>query len=130
MGRCLCKVGPGKYEGEGPETWLLHQHVMNEGADAELPSEDGGSYHALVKGPFVLVEADAMAALEAGYCVECLALAKIEIETADQAILTIDTDGFISTAFGVEEDIQPEWDVLTGDYYLEDDGEEVVEDEE
>lgn len=110
--KCECKIGFGKYENEGPETWLLHQHVMNEGATDEIPSEDGGPYFALVKGPLEVHEADAMAALEAGFCLDCIAKGKVEIEAAELGILKISEQGFVTSIFGMEEDLKPNWEDL------------------
>jgi len=65
---CTCKVGPGKFEGEPPLTFLAWQSVLNGGSD-----ESVGPYE-FFRRPYGFDTPQAVqAALDYGYCAACIA---------------------------------------------------------
>jgi hypothetical protein len=72
--KCECKVGPGKYEGEGPETFLLHHD-----ADDDYVSYGDGSWEAVAVLPVQVSDEAVQAALDYGYCAECIDAARKEL---------------------------------------------------
>lgn len=64
---CTCKVGPGRFEAEGVLTFLAHEAAGNGCAD------DSAGRYDFFKAPFEFDTVDAIhAAVEYGYCVDCL----------------------------------------------------------
>lgn len=65
---CTCKVGPGKFEGEGVLAFMAWEQVMIGGSDETIGPYD------FFKAPYAFNEdADAVkAALAYGYCQDCI----------------------------------------------------------
>lgn len=106
------KGGPGKFEGEGAATEVLH-HLSLDGGDEEYGdvSEDGAHWTKM-KGPFLLE------ALEDDDCVKILEERAVEddlfdLAAATGAILEENDHGFVTAEFFYDEkgrEIDAEWD--------------------
>jgi hypothetical protein len=91
---CTCKVGPGKYEGEGALTFLAHAQAMLGNSDAFTTDENGTSTDWL-RHPLNL-DADRTVVEEArkyGYCDECIAAAGQDVRGG--VAVWEDTQGFV-----------------------------------
>lgn len=71
---CDCNIGPGKFEGEGVETYLAWMMVMGGGGDEITGGEYGdGPTTDWIASPEFCTDKDAVAdALAYGYCQECI----------------------------------------------------------
>jgi hypothetical protein len=91
---CTCKVGPGKFEGEGADTFLLHAIC------GECPNNDicygDRSWAAIVARPIVADPDSKAEALKYGYCQKCINKAASAMAKADGGGYSVgeDSQGF------------------------------------
>jgi hypothetical protein len=92
--RCSCEVGPGKFEGEGPATFIGFELVMISAQD-ETTGGDGTEEVLAdwIRGP-IEVDDQMQAALKAeGYCRPCIDTAKAKLEAPGFGGLAVWQDG-------------------------------------
>jgi hypothetical protein len=89
MAKCTCKVGPGKFEGEGALTFLCYQLSLDGVAE-----DDAVGAYSFFKLPLSDVGDLQTAAREYGYCDECIASAAAEHSSFGFYVWERD-DGFV-----------------------------------
>lgn len=113
-----CSTGPGKYEGEGPETFLL-DILLGQGAEDDMVSNpEWGDGAAIFRGPrrgtIVGAYPQAMAH---GYAGPCIAEAISRLETMSGAVLSWGSTGFVtSRLFDDPGELAREWALYTEEY--------------
>lgn len=114
---CTCHVGPGRFEGEGPTTAVVHNWSMNGFDDHEPICFGDGSWAALItdtSGPWS--DDDKAAARDAGFCDECIADAEISYHDAEAVTYgQLSTGALWSTYWADREKAQEAYDLDAAD---------------
>lgn len=105
MSRCGCKVGPGKFEGEGPLTYIAHAGLAGGGdmttGGGEFDASDAWPCVEWFRAPlnFRGEQAAIREAAEYGYCDECIEAALAEADEVKGGMATWeDSQGFVYSA--------------------------------
>jgi hypothetical protein len=110
---CGCDIGPGRYEGEGPEAAILDS--MSGMSDDSCSEGDGGAYADLFRKP-LNCDTDKEwrdHAIECGYCEACTDQAIQELNDSEGAILYTDPQGFrCATVYTDDGELTKAWDAL------------------
>lgn len=90
-----CKVGPGAYEAEGPETAILeHYSLLGCADDFMHMEEDSDKVKDVFIGPIEVTEEAYEFAEKIGYCKTCIEVAMNDLANCKNATFWTDDNGF------------------------------------